>query len=281
MCKGWLHCFREPKDYLPDSMKRICISESDFCDCNINKPDLSIEKKYDFIYICHRDDLKNCSPDEWVAYNKNLILAKKCIEMLCLENKDRVLKNKPKIKGLLIGRSGCDLPEGCSGFDLEEFKNDETKDFLDIDLITTHKLGYYELNKKYDEAKMIFIPNIHDASPRVVTEAMGHNVPCLMNSHIVGGWKYIHCFDGKNEFPSGEFFDDETNFKENFFKILNNLDKYEPRKHFVKNYGIVRTGRKLKNFIFDVFGDKVNIPKEDIDYVCPEFKKIDFPECSI
>ena len=121
--------------------------------------------------------------------------------MLCEENKTRSKENK--IKGLLIGRSGCDLPEGCSGFDIKEFDNDETKDFLDIDLVTTEKLGYYELNKKYDEAKMIFIPNIHDASPRVVTEAMGHNIPCLMNNNIVGGWKYIKCFDGHNEHPSG------------------------------------------------------------------------------
>ena len=246
------------------------MSESDFCDCNVNKPDPSIKKKYDFIYICHRDALSNCSSDEWVAFNKNLKLAKKCISILCKEK---------KLKGLLVGRSGCELPEGCEGFDINEFKNDENKELLDI--VTTSKLNYYDMIKKYDECKLIFIPNIHDASPRVVTEAMAHNIPCLMNKNIVGGWKYIKSYDGHNELPSGEFFNDETDFKEMIDKMIKNIDKYEPRQFFVSNYGIIRTGKKLKKFIYDVFGDKVNIPQEKIDYITPEFKKIDFKECSL
>ena len=60
MCKGWLHCFRNPEDYLPKDMKNILLSESDFCDTNLNKPNNSKKKKYDFFYIFHRDDLKNC-----------------------------------------------------------------------------------------------------------------------------------------------------------------------------------------------------------------------------
>ena len=102
-----------------------------------------------------------------------------------------------------------------------------------------------------------------------------------MNKNIVGGWKYIKSYDGHNELPRGEFFNDETDFKEMIDKMIKNIDKYEPRQFFVSNYGIIRTGKKLKKFIYDVFGDKVNIPQEKIDYITPEFKKIDFKECSL
>ena len=56
MCDGWLHCFRNPDDFIPKNMKKALISESDFTDCTISKPNPTITKKYDFIYICHRDD---------------------------------------------------------------------------------------------------------------------------------------------------------------------------------------------------------------------------------
>jgi len=32
--------------------------------------------------------------------------------------------------------------------------------------------------------------NVHDASPRVLAEAMCMDVPVLINWHILGGWKY-------------------------------------------------------------------------------------------
>ena len=244
MCKGWLHCFKNPEDYLPKNSKSILLSESDFCDSNINKPNNKIEKKYDFLYICHRDDLKDCSTKEWVAFNKNLELAEKCVSILC---------TKKKYKVLFIGRKGCKLPSPCTNLQIE----------------TTDKLDYYDLQKKYDECKFLLLPNIHDASPRVITEAMNHNLPCLINRKLVGGWKYITPI-------SGEFFDDENNFEENVDKIINNYDNYTPRKYFIENYNVLKSGKILKNFIFDIFGDKINMPKNSIKYITPEFKKINY-----
>ena len=74
MCEGWLHCFKKPEEYLPKNMKNILLSESDFCDTNINKPNKDVKKKYDFLYVCHRDNLDECGIKEWVAFNKNLEL---------------------------------------------------------------------------------------------------------------------------------------------------------------------------------------------------------------
>ena len=41
-----------------------------------------------------------------------------------------------------------------------------------------------------EASRAIFIPNIHDASPRVASEALALDVPVLVNAHIRGGWKY-------------------------------------------------------------------------------------------
>ena len=251
MCKGWLHCFRDPENYLPTDYPQALISESDFADCLVNKPNPDTEKKYDFLYICHRDDLSNCTADEWVAYNKNLTLAEKCLSTLC-EKKD--------FKGLLIGRKGCALPPSCSNLQIE----------------LTDKLDYYELQKKYDECKFIFIPNINDASPRVITESLCHNIPCLVNQNILGGWKYIND-------KTGVFFNDENDFEEQFDKITEGIENktFEPRKYFIENYGIINAGKKLKEFVYKIFGDKVNVKENEVEYITPEFRKKDFSDCLV
>lgn len=41
------------------------------------------------------------------------------------------------------------------------------------------------------QARFQFLPQIHDASPRVAAQAMMHDLPLLMNAHISGGWKYV------------------------------------------------------------------------------------------
>jgi hypothetical protein len=55
-----------------------------------------------------------------------------------------------------------------------------------------HTSRYINQRKYYDylkKSRFSFIPQIHDASPRVSTQALAHNVPILMNRHISGGWK--------------------------------------------------------------------------------------------
>ena len=52
------------------------------------------------------------------------------------------------------------------------------------------------------KCKFLFLPNIRDASPRVLTEALVVDVPVLVNKKIYGGTKYV------NE-NTGELFSDE------------------------------------------------------------------------
>ena len=46
----------------------------------------------------------------------------------------------------------------------------------------------------------------------------------------------------------------------------------------MEKYGLIKSGEKLRDFIFDIFGDKVNISKDKIKYVTPDVKQIDFKE---
>ena len=61
--------------------------------------------------------------------------------------------------------------------------------------------------------RVLFAPNLHDASPRVLAEAMCLDVPILVNRHILGGWKYVNN-------RTGAFFGGEDDVVEAFKGIL-------------------------------------------------------------
>ncbi len=248
LCEGWIHCFRKPENYFPRNMPLLFASESDWTDCNALKPDKSIKKEYDFIYICLKVDEKKKKCDDWATFNKNWDLAKKCLHIFC---------NKYKLKGLLVGRKDCELPQGCN--DLME---------------TTNMVPYQELKKMYNKCKFIFLPNEKDASPRVLTEALATDLPALINKNILGGWKYINS-------KTGEFFTDENDVGPALEIMLNKLkdNKYKARDYFIKNYSVANSGRKLKKFLYDNYGSRINIDPKNVDYISPEFARKDFKTC--
>ena len=249
ICRGWLHGFRDPENYFPPDVPLLLASESDWIDCNVSKPDDTIKKEFDFIYICLKVDDKKTLCDDWATYNKNWSLAKKCLDVFC---------NKYKLKGLLIGRKGCELPNGCS------YMSD----------VSTNMLNHGELQKSYNKCKFIFLPNEKDASPRVLTEALASNIPCLVNQNILGGWKYV------NE-HTGEFFNDENDVGQAVEKLISGMEKkqYNPRDYYVKNYSVANSGKKLKKFLYKHWGNEINIPEDQVDYISPDYKKNDFKTC--
>ena len=230
ICEGWLHCFKNPCKYLPTDRTNVLISESDFINYEIIKPDNSM-KEYDFIYSCPKIS-KDSTCNDWVSYNKNWELALKCLPILCA---------KYKLKGLLVGRDGCELPEDCKEY-----------------LTTTGWLEYNEMIKLYNKSKFIFVPNVRDASPRVITEAMSLDLPCIMNTNILGGWKYINK-------QTGEFFTDENDLESVLKPFLANLPNYKPRQFIIDNYGPINSGKRLKEFIFNNYKDRLNI--KDCEYI--------------
>jgi hypothetical protein len=229
ICDGWLYCFKNPKDFLPVNKPLALISESDFVNYNIAKPDPSISKEYDFIYSCPKvNESSGC--DDWVSYNKNWDLAKKCI---------KVLSEDMGLKGLLVGRKDCDIPKNCD---------------------TTGWVDYFEMLKIYNKAKFIFIPNKADASPRVLTECLSINLPCLVNENILGGWKYVND-------KTGEFFTDETDIRKSAERLVSKLDTYQPRQYIIDNYGPINAGKRLKSFLYENFKDKINLPEDKVEYI--------------
>ena len=60
---------------------------------------------------------------------------------------------KYKLKGLLVGRKDCEIPNLCHKL-----------------MDSTNMLKHEELRKSYQQSKFIFLPNYADASPRVLSE---------------------------------------------------------------------------------------------------------------
>jgi hypothetical protein len=233
MVTSWLNCFRNPAKYINPNFNLpiLDLSESDLRDANANKPDTSIKKEYDFIYICLNDNDK-CTPG-WQSYNRNWELAKKCLDIMC---------GKYKLKGAIIGRENCEFSNLCSG------------------IVKVHPfLAYHEFQKELQKAKFLFVPNVADASPRVITESMCYDLRLLVNYNILGGWKYVTP-------ESGELFNDIGDFEHSLNKLLQNMDKYQPRKHFTDNYGKEKSGKELANFIKKHYGSVVVPSADKIEY---------------
>ena len=211
---GWLHPFKDDEGINTD--KKLLLSESDFVDSMnvLKKYDIASKTiKYDFICYCPSDDT-SCDGG-WNHHNKNWKLAKETIEVAC---------NVHGLKGILIGRLNCPLNINKGQLERHE------------------KLEYYEFIKKISESKFIIISSYEDASPRVIGEALLLNTPILVNKDIIGGWKYVNQ-------ETGIFYDSST-IEESIKEIVKN--NYNPRKHFLDNYGMKNSGKILRDFIVDI-----------------------------
>ena len=231
--ENWMSCFTKHSDYgLGEQNNIVDISESDFYDvvdeATINKE----EKKYDFIYSCLRDVDDDNSPDPcpmngWNAINRNYNLALACLPIMIKEFNCKIL---------IIGRVNCGL-EHLYGDNLEV-----------VDM-----LPYHEFQQKIRQSRFLFVPNIYDASPRVVTEAMINNVPVLMNRSIVCGSKYI------NE-ETGMFFTDQNDIRYSLKKMLNK--EFSPRSWWAENYNVKKMGKAFRQFLAECYPDEMAKVKE-------------------
>lgn len=101
-----------------------------------------------------------------------------------------------------------------------------------------------------EATSMVFLPNVHDASPRVITEAMSLGTPVLMNRNILGGWKYLEESGGK----AGEFFEDERDVVEAAKRLMARMERGEvdPRGAVKAKWGQVPSAARLRAFMEDV-----------------------------
>jgi hypothetical protein len=155
----------------------------------------------------------------WNAINRNYALALRCFPIMI---------NEFGLKGLCVGRIGCDL---------KQYQNNlEVTDFL----------PWGELQKKMRESKFLFLPNIYDASPRVIAECITKGLPVLMNRSIICGTKYI-------TEETGELFTDEYDITNSLINII--TKKYNCKEWWKQNYGVQRSGKKLASFIKSIYPD--------------------------
>jgi hypothetical protein len=127
---------------------------------------------------------------------------------------------------VLIGRENCEFTDQCNGI---------------VKVIPF--LPFHEFQKEIQKSKFIFVPNISDASPRVITESLCYNVPALVNYSIFGGWHNI--IPG----VTGEFFTNENDIIPALNNLLNNYDSYKARDWFVNNRGKEKSGKILADFL--------------------------------
>lgn len=221
--RDWLCCFKDAYTYgFTSNNRTIDLSESDFYNSEIDKQKKS--KKYDFIYICCKDS-DTCPLDGWNAYNRNFDLALKCFPVLC---------NEFNLKGLVVGRIGCGL-EDKYGSKME----------------VVEWLDWHILQDKMRESKMLFVPNVYDASPRVVAECITKDVPVLMNKNILCGSKYI-------TYETGELFSDENDIRTALTNLINKEYKISPKKWWSENYSNEISEKRLRDFLYESFPEALD-----------------------
>ena len=208
----WFSCFQHPSSYgFGQQHKLIDISESDFYD--VDEEAKYHPKKYDLIYVCLGDDEK-CSMDGWNAINRNFKLALACFPILIGEMGLRVL---------VIGREHCGL---------EKLYGDK--------ITVMGFLPWHEFQHRIRESRMLFVPNIYDASPRVVAESLSKGLPVLMNRAIVCGSKYVVP-------ETGELFTDENDIRWSLQKLLNRLPTMDTIHWWKQNYSRSVSGKKMRD----------------------------------
>jgi len=233
MVDAWLNCFRK-KGYTHSfkHLPSILMTEADLKDVSDCKPSSLSEKEYDFIYCCLKDS--DTCQDGWQSYNRNWELAKKCLEVFCERG----------LKGVLVGREECEFTKKCDGL---------------VKIVPF--LPYHEFQDLIKKSRFLFVPNISDASPRVITESMCHNLPVLVNENILGGWH--------NVIPgvTGEFFNDETDVGQAVDKIMKGIERYQPLEWYKTNRGRDHSGVELIEFLKKVYPDKKELKKVKHAYI--------------
>jgi len=229
---GWLHMFREPEKIFPKHVKLLLMSQSDF---SLPDEGRRMEKKYDFVYSGSDQDVHNNCVG-WASFAKNWSFMLDSLKVMCGELGMTGVLVATKDKS---GKKACTIPKECEGKMVQTTFLDQGK--------------FFEYAR---QSRFAFFPQIHDASPRVTTQALSLNLPLLVNWHIMGGWKYV--IEGE----TGEFFHDMSDFRDAVKRIRSGVatGKYHPRKLIDDQYGDAHQGPRLKRWIQENFADRVKLP---------------------
>lgn len=230
---GYLNMYHHPERIYPAHVKTLLMSQSDF---SLPERQAPLPKKYDFALSGTDQDVENNCVG-WSSYAKNWTFVLQALDVMCGELNMTGVLAATKSKS---GEKACTIPASCEG-----------------KMLQTSFLPQQEMWDYIKQSHFLFAPQVHDASPRVVPQALELNTPVLMNRNIIGGWKYV------NE-RTGEFFNDMGDFRESLQKIMHNAKAggvYEPRKYIEEVAGGDVSGQRLFRFIDENFQDRVKLPE--------------------
>jgi len=204
VCEVWCHCFRDPDKYLRTRLPRALISVSDFTDYVRVAPEAvapaASEPATDFVYVG--------ATEGWKRQTKNWELAGRCIPRLCRDL---------RLRAFVVGAPNAEFP-------------------ADAGVLFSGPLAWDWFLARLRCAQFLFVPNALDASPRVLAEALCLNVPVVVNSSILGGWKYVNRF-------TGTFFESERDVVHAVSTCLGRARF--PRDWFRANHGPYLAGQRL------------------------------------
>ena len=188
----WCHCFKDPFPYIPASIPRLLYSESDQYPHIPNVLETNETKKYDcFVSIQDGD---------WNAWVRGLPILQRWVNFMA---------DQMRLKVLVCGTN-------------------RAKDFSKKVTVIDFQPWYLFL-KAMSSCRFLLCASTYDASPRIILEAIGLNLPVLVNENILGGWKYV------NEY-TGAFFCADEPIQQKIQRFLSN--KYKPRMWFRENFDI-------------------------------------------
>jgi hypothetical protein len=192
----WCHCFKDPFHYIPLSIPRLLYSETDQYAHVANLLQVNEAKKYD-CFVSIQDG-------EWNAWVRGLPILKRWVNYMA---------EQMHLKILVCGTN-------------------RAKDFSPK--VTTIDFQPWHLFlKAMSSCRFLLCASTYDASPRIIIEAIGLNVPVVLNEHILGGWKYINDFTGTLFCP-----DEPVEHKVKEVLRMCEKKQYQPRVWLQENFDV-------------------------------------------
>jgi hypothetical protein len=211
-CEAWCHCARDPDQFLPPGRPRFFMSHSDFVDADRiwqvvhgGPHPAPPAKRWDVICLF--------SAHWYDEVQKNWSLAQACVQTLAVDWGMSVL---------LLSRGG--IP------DVPRHPNVEVRP----------RLSWNDCLQSIARSRLTMVAAHLDPSPRVIVESLALDVPVLVHSQILGGWKYV-------QEETGSFFEGEHDIGFEAYRCLS--AGLHPRSWLRRRYGRDRAARRFARYL--------------------------------
>lgn len=192
----WLHCFKDPQNYIPFNIPLLLHSETDQYNirpCHDNACNEKI-KEYDFCCYLPISGVN----EKWCCWVRGVDEAVRWLNYMADEMKLKIL-----VVGSILYKGFSDK---------------------------IHTIGFFiqpdEWFEKLGKCKYFINFSRYDASPRIIMDSLMSNIPILLNENILGGWKYINKDTGMLFFHDADIKDTITTFMEKTYNPRNWINNY-------------------------------------------------------